>query len=206
MTSRVVLFIDYQNAYRRGRDAFGLANSAHVEGQVSPVRLGQRLVDRYPEGERQLTGVQVYRGIPSASRDPRAYATARRQMSAWARDPRVTVVPRPLQYPGNWPKEREREKGIDVSLAVDFVTMAIRGSYDVGILMSTDTDLKPALEAVVELGGPIAEVAAWKSSIQHSRRLAVTKKNIWCHWLDQSDYEAVVDRRDYNIVTRAGEG
>jgi uncharacterized LabA/DUF88 family protein len=26
--------------------------------------------------------------------------------------------------------------------------MAVRGDYDVGILMSTDTDLKPALEAV----------------------------------------------------------
>ena len=29
--------------------------------------------------------------------------------------------------------------------------MAVRRDFDVGILMSTDTDLKPALEAVAEL-------------------------------------------------------
>jgi hypothetical protein len=91
------------------------------------------------------------------------------------------VVTRPLQYPHGWPSTHEpgarpREKGIDIALAIDFVTMAIRSEYDVGILMSTDTDLKPALEAVAELTdtqGTRAEVAAWSSPEQHSRRLSI---------------------------------
>ena len=38
-----------------------------------------------------------------------------------------------------------------MALALDFVAMAMRGEYEVGILMSTDTDLKPALELVAQM-------------------------------------------------------
>jgi uncharacterized LabA/DUF88 family protein len=34
---------------------------------------------------------------------------------------------------------------------LDLAVMAIRDEYDVGILFSTDTDLKPALELVADL-------------------------------------------------------
>jgi NYN domain len=63
----------------------------------------------------------------------------------------VTVVQRPLRYPKAWPAEKAQEKGVDVALAVDFVVMAVTRVYDVGILVSTDTDLVPALEGG---GGP----------------------------------------------------
>ena len=38
-----------------------------------------------------------------------------------------------------------------MALAVDFVMMVARCGYDVGILFSSDTDLVPALEAVLAL-------------------------------------------------------
>jgi uncharacterized LabA/DUF88 family protein len=60
------------------------------------------------------------------------------------------LVTRPLRYPGQ-AGEKPQEKGIDVALALDFVAMAMRGEYEVGILMSTDTDLKPALELVAQM-------------------------------------------------------
>jgi len=94
---------------------------------------------------------------PDATRDPRGYGAATRQCDIWEQDVRVTVTLRTLAYPRGWPDkcepgEKPREKGIDVALAIDFVAMAVRGEYDVGILMSTDTDLKPAL-AVADLTG-----------------------------------------------------
>jgi hypothetical protein len=46
-----------------------------------------------------------------------------------------------------------KEKGIDVLLAIDFVMMAMRREYDIGVLCSADTDLVPTLEAVVTLKG-----------------------------------------------------
>lgn len=94
-----------------------------------------------------------------------------------------------------------REKGIDVQLAIDFATFAVQGRYDVGILFSTDTDLIPALDAVYDLGGPpspIAQVAAWSGPNEQARRIAATgKRNVWCNWLKQVDFDAVADPTDY---------
>ena len=119
-------------------------------------------------------------------------------IASWSRPVEVQVVARPLRYPYGWPRKQPEEKGIDVS-TVDFVLTAVRGDYDVGILMSADTDLKPALEAVVSLGAARVEVAAWSSQFGHSRRLAITGRSLWCHWLDDSDYRSVKDRRDYTL-------
>lgn len=78
---------------------------------------------------------------------------------------------RPLRYPQGWPGaslpgEKPGEKGIDVALTMDFAVMAVRRQYEIGIIFSTDTDLKPAIEFVSDLGlegndgMPRAEVAA----------------------------------------------
>ena len=120
----------------------------------------------------------------------------------------MTVITRNLRYPPGWPKIRAQEKGIDVALAVDFVRMAIMGEFDVGVIMSTDTDLRPALEAVLSLrpqGGPICEVAAWAKPGCHSPRLSVPSAKIWCHWLSEADYLSVADPTDYNLgMDKAG--
>jgi hypothetical protein len=129
-----------------------------------------------------------------------------RQAAAWVKrgSGLVEIVTRTLRYPPGWPAQPAEEKGIDVTLAVDFVMMASRGEYDVGVLMSTDTDLKPALEAVCGLtrggGAPRCEVAAWQSEGTRSRRLSVPGGRVWCHWLHEEDYLAVADPTDYNFA------
>ncbi len=202
MPARVVVFLDYQNVYRRARDAFHDVLDPTYCGQVVPVRLAELIVGR-GLGARSLEQVRVYRGQPDATRDPKSYGANSRQCASWSSDARTKVVVRTLRYPQNWPAERAQEKGIDVALAIDFVMMAVRREYDVGVLMSTDTDLKPALEAVAALkktdGYPQAELAAWSVPGAHSRRLAVPGVNLWCHWLTEADYRSVMDYRDYNI-------
>lgn len=144
--------------------------------------------------------VRVYRGRPNATKDPRGYGANRKQASVWSRNPKIIPITRPLRYPLNWPAEREGEKGIDVSLAVDMVKMAVQGKFDVGIVMSADTDRKPALEAIGELSGnpyPQCEVAAWINLDGDSRRLRISQHHPTCHWLDQNDYSVVADRTSY---------
>jgi hypothetical protein len=119
-----------------------------------------------------------------------------RQCLSWEQSG-VTVVHRALRYPREWPKVPAEEKGIDVSLAVDFVTMAVDGRFDVGIVFSTDTDLCPALEYVVNMPAVRAEVAAWHSSFD--RGLKIPGVSMWCHRLERGDYDAVADYRDYNL-------
>ena len=116
----------------------------------------------------------------------------------------VKVISRPLRYPADWPANPAQEKGIDVALAVDFVTMAVRREFDIGVLMSTDSDLLPALEAVVGLSGrpyPRCEVAAWSRPGAYSRRLRVAGAKVWCHWLRPEDYAAAADLSDYTLPT-----
>lgn len=96
------------------------------------------------------------------------------------------------------------EKGIDVQIAIDMVTMAINGELDVAVLASTDTDLRPALEAffILEFGNPrTVEVATWRSD-RFRNALRVPGRHIWCHYLEEIDYRGVRDTRDYNIRSR----
>jgi uncharacterized LabA/DUF88 family protein len=197
-TERVIVFIDWQNIYKGARDAFHHRQAPGRVGMVDPLRLARRLIEVSRERTRELAGVRVYRGRPDPTRDPIGYAANQRQQAAWQRDG-ITVVQRPLRYPKAWPTEKAQEKGVDVALAVDFVMLAVTGVYDVGILCSTDTDLKSALEAVAALGGnrqPHCEVAAWASS-QAVPRLRISGARLWCHYLEADDYLGMVDPSDY---------
>ncbi|TKK88880.1 NYN domain-containing protein [Herbidospora galbida] len=205
MPDRVILFIDYQNVYKAARATFHEEEtSPNANGGINPLLLGQWFVESgsFP---RALAEVRVYRGQPHPSRDPRSHGAFSRQRQAWIADPRVTLVSRGLRYPRGWPDrcgpgERPQEKGIDVALAIDYVRLAIEDRYDVGILMSTDTDLTPALEVVHEMrsdGGPRVEVASWYRPGKRKRRLTLPEGNIWCHWLDKSCYDVVRDSMDY---------
>jgi uncharacterized LabA/DUF88 family protein len=189
---RFVLFVDYQNAYMQARRCFRGEAAQRAFGQFHPAVLGELIGGRLGA---DLHEVRVYRGLPHAVRDPRSFTAADRQIKAWERDARTTVVTRPLRYRGALPPE---EKGIDVRLAVDFVAMALRGEYDVGVLMSHDSDLAPALEAVLELAPAVhVEVAAWAARRGNVNRLRIPGRRVWCHYLSAADYAAVADRRSY---------
>ena len=203
MAERVVIFVDYQNVYMRARDAFhNPSGNPHWMGQINPTALGRYLVSRAggSEGERDLHGVRIYRGMPSNGRDPKGYRAARRQIAEWERQPLVTVTTRPFRYPRNYPDARPVEKGIDVQIALDFVMMAVRGEYDVGVLMSNDTDLRPAIEEVIKLGSGSVEVAAWQPRAGRPRqhlRLSGSHRQPYCHWIDLNGYSSVADTTDY---------
>jgi uncharacterized LabA/DUF88 family protein len=205
MTDRVVVILDWQNIYNGAREAFCAYRAPHWEGQVDPLALGQRIAADSPF-DRQLHQVRVYRGQPDATRDPKGYAANSRQVASWRRSPLVDVTMRTLRYPHGWPTshqpgERPQEKGIDVALAIDFVSMAVAGEFEVGVLMSTDTDLKPALEAVARLTltqGTRAEVAAWSSPNGHSRRLSIASRRLYCHWLGKDAYDQLADGTSYS--------
>jgi len=122
-----------------------------------------------------------------------------RQCAGWAKTG-ITVVPRTLRYPRDFPNSRAVEKGIDVALAIDFVAYAVDGMFDVGVIVSNDTDLRPALEYVVKKRSSscIAEVASWHSEYSKGR-LGISTASIWCHFLHFNDYMAVHDPTDYNM-------
>lgn len=205
MQARVIVFVDWENVYRSARRMFHAPHDVFMDGQVDPVLLGMHLASRQPD--RVLTQVRVYRGLPDSTKQPAAYGANERQAAVWKASPLVEVIRRPLQYPYGWPDaslpgEKPREKGIDVALAIDFVRLAIEDRYDVGVLVSGDTDLKPALEAVYDYKGPAGprpETAAWSVPGVHSTRLAIQPRKLWCHWMERKVYQAMVDPIDYSL-------
>jgi hypothetical protein len=197
---RVLVFLDYQNVYHRARDAYHAPADPAACGQIDPLKLGRLLASRVPHG--RLVGVRVYRGRPSQRRDERSYAAFQRQAQAQVRQGAglVTIVSRDVRYPPDWPARPAQEKGIDVALAVDFVMMITRGECDVGVLFSSDTDLIPALEAVMDLRpgrAPACEVAAWGVPGLRPRFLGTRRARLRRHLLSEADYQVVADPSDY---------
>ena len=75
--------------------------------------------------------------------------------------------------------------GIDV----DLMHLAFRGQYDALVLFSGDTDLLPALEAIVNLRLVHVEVACWAGS-KPLRFPGSTPPRPWCHSLSMADRDA----------------
>ncbi len=197
---RLALFIDVQNTYRGARRSFFNNTASSADGQFDPAKLGKLIASRGgPAGlERFLSEVRAYTGRPDPEREPKTYAAHMKQCVAWQRAG-VNAIHRQLRHPPDWPNQIAQEKGIDTALAIDFVAMAVDGAYDVGVIMSTDTDLLPALEFVRSryVGVRHVAVAAWRAP-QSNRRLSISGRNIWRHWLNRIDYDPVADMTDYN--------
>lgn len=151
---RVVVFVDGQNFHKDCEKIFG-------KGETYPHLLGQKLCSPPFGDDRQLKQVRFYTGIHTPDRNPRthAYMTRRLEMMKAVG---VWTFSRPLKYSLRWVKNRNdapefieiqqgREKGVDVRLALDLVRLAVEGEYDVGVVVSTDTDLDEAIRDVYEL-------------------------------------------------------
>lgn len=214
-TTKVVVFFDWQNVYNRARDAFfDRTQDPHTAGQTDAVDLAEMLLKKAresrPDESLELEQVRIYRGRPTQQHDTKGYNAFQRQDGRWRRNNKIHTIYRDLKYPTDWGEidcvEKPREKGIDVALAIDLVTLARDGAYDLAILMSADYDLLPAVDYVqfrhvVRGETPSIQVAAWKSD-QTGRplRLKSQSYSLWCHWLDRTDYYSAEDVTDYRLT------
>jgi uncharacterized LabA/DUF88 family protein len=195
---RVAVFIDWQNAYKAAREAFGMMGQPSEHGNFSPYRLARILAagnDRGSDGK--LVLVEIHRGLPSSSRDPVGFGANRRQSAAWMKENPEVVIPRlrPLRYPKD-PSEEPEEKGIDVQLALSAVENALVAECEVAVIFSHDTDLVPAVEMICRITGKShVESAAWASPTFHKRLRS--KPPVFHHALTESVFREVADPVNY---------
>jgi hypothetical protein len=183
------------------REAFGWMKEAGRFGNFRPYGLG-RIAVRDPM--RRLTQVRVYTGVPTPNRNKVGNAATQRRMAAWvAESPeKVEVFPRPLRYP----PPQGREKGIDVELAIDLVRLALDDEYDVAVLMSTDTDLKPPLEFIASRCPEKTLVtAAWRAEpgceADTAEPLDISGGGVVRTKFAKRDFDRIADKRDFRTAT-----
>lgn len=205
----VVVFIDWQNVYMGARDAFGFHERPQAVGNVDPFHLARFLAaapDRSGQA-RELAEARIYRGQPKQQYDEVSYRAYWAQRATWEKSggERLKVVSRDLRYPEGWKRgdrtERPQEKGVDVALAIDLVALAINKGADRAVVVSTDTDLLPALELVAaECGEEFVEVAAWDNPPhRHAPMLRPKGVSIAQRRLKLHHYERMKDEVNYSL-------
>jgi uncharacterized LabA/DUF88 family protein len=156
---RVHAFIDGQNLFHSVRRVFG-----YTFPNYDPLRLAAAVTALTPD--RKLTQVHFYTGIPTLSQD-------RRWLGFWSAKIRamktagIRVVTRTLRYSPGLVLMPDgsvqtvpigREKGIDLRIALDLLSLARHGEFDVALIFSQDSDLA---EVVQEIGELRRELNRW---------------------------------------------
>jgi uncharacterized LabA/DUF88 family protein len=178
----VISFVDGQNLYRSAMECYGYTypnyDVAALSNAVCRERFGCDVIQ-----------TRFYTGVPPFGEDPRwhGFWTAKlRAMSAQG----VHTYHRPTR--------NQKEKGIDVRIALDVIGLAHRGSYDVAIIFSQDQDLS---EVVNEIKSTACEQDRWiKVACAYPVAGHVRKRGInnmdWAPF-NKEVYDACIDSRDY---------
>lgn len=173
---RAAIIIDYQNMHTTGVKSFK-PQTRPRELPLNPLKFSEALIQFRNSKVKdegllaELYKVEVYRGLPSSTHDPRSHATNVEQKNNWTKDSRVIVTQRslkydltPSQYPDGTPKKYSSkvEKGIDVLCALAIMRNAALAEIDLVIVASHDSDLEPALEEAHSLtNGTKFETVSW---------------------------------------------
>ena len=146
MSERVMIFIDGANLYTCMRDYLGLPRNVKVD------LFGQRLAS---SGE--LVRIYYYNSPAPPSSDQ---ASSQRFWAAlgWLNNVRPRkgrIVPKTVN--AECPKCHNKfsihtygQKGVDTRIVVDIISLAQSDAYDIGILVSGDSDLAEAIDWVRE--------------------------------------------------------
>ncbi len=182
---QVAVFFDYENTRRNAIDAFRDRSCPSYLGTFDPVGLAEDLCAMRKRPS-TLSKVFVYRGRPVPERQPKPRSWFDKLHESWSKSPLYEMKSRDLKYrlfdDGTF---QAQEKGIDVWLATDLIAFSIKQLFDAVIVVSTDTDLIPAIEFVLRETKQHIEVACWEA--RNIYPLAIPSKDgrriPYCHYL-----------------------
>jgi uncharacterized LabA/DUF88 family protein len=136
MPVRVAVFIDGANVYRAFKTVFGWT-------RYSPLQLAAGLA----AGRHGVRTAFYIAAVPQEM-GADVYADQQRFLRRLGQQRELVVwTGRMAQADGVW-----HEKGVDVKIATDMVSLAYRDLYDAAILVSGDGDLAPAVQEIRRIG------------------------------------------------------
>lgn len=199
---RAIVFFDGQNIYQAAREAFGLPrfNTPNYD----PLLLARFVCERRGLALQQT---RFYTGVPPADKDRRWNGFWNNKLRAMASNG-VHVFQRPVRYRmekisvGDGVElEREvgKEKGVDVRIAIDMLTLFMRKAYDVAVVFSQDQDLSEAVTEMKEIaeveGRHFFAISAFPFGqlSQNNRPITGTSPER----IALQDYDKCLDKKDY---------
>ena len=136
MPVRVAVFIDGANVYRAFKTVFGWT-------RYSPLQLAAGLA-----AGRHVVRTAFHIAAVPQEMGAEVYADQQRFLRRLRQQRELVVwTGRIAQADGMW-----HEKGVDVKIATDMVSLAYRDLYDAAILVSGDGDLAPAVQEIRRIG------------------------------------------------------
>lgn len=144
---RVSVFIDGSNLYHGLKNLLGRTD-------LDFARFLQWLV-----GGRKLVRAYYYNAPVPVRQDPQRAKHQQRFFDALRRIPYLDVRLGRLEPRG----DTFVEKGVDIGIAVDMLSMAFHGAYDTAILVSSDGDFAKVIRAVCDLGKHVEAVCFHKA-------------------------------------------
>lgn len=165
--SRVAVFIDGGNFYHKLKEL----NIKNIS------RFDYRQLAEWLARDRILVYAGYYVGVVRAQQnDAKGQSLRAGQVGLFnfLRSPQQRFVIRQGYLMNN--DGKYHEKGVDVQLAVDLLVGAYENTYDTAILLSSDTDLIPAIKKVRELGKAVEYIGfAHKPTIALQTRATLSR-------------------------------
>jgi uncharacterized LabA/DUF88 family protein len=178
---RAIVFVDGQNLFHAARSEFGYPFANYDARALANALCQSR--------GWQLREVRFYTGVSNRRFLKHFWKEKLDQM----RRDKITVFSRPLRCRNNV----ESEKGIDVRLAIDVMRLALRGAFDVALVISQDQDLS---EVAKEIRAIAKEQNRWIRIVSAFVPRSTNRKGInGTDWIiiNRSMYDSCLDPRDY---------
>lgn len=206
-TKNAMAFIDGQNLYQHAKAAFG-----HHHPNFDPVKLHKAVCVKC--GWR-ATLTRFYTGIPSPAESPMWSGYWSNRVLAMKRAG-VVVTTRHLRYR----KEEVRnslgelqldadgmpqtittpqEKGIDVRLALDLVSLARKRQFDIALIFSQDQDLQEVVHEIEEIAREQNRWVRVACAFPYGPRASYKRGIDKTEWIriDEDFYNGCLDPKDY---------
>lgn len=193
-TERVAIFIDGSNLYHGLKVNLGKTN-------LDFNRFSQHLC-----GERRLVRTYYYTAPTDQNVDPLRFAEQQKFLASLYMTPYLEVKLGRLVYRG----KVAMEKGTDIKLGTDMLSLAFKDMYDVAILVTGDGDFVDVVRAVKDLGKYV-ENASFRSQLsqdllQAADRLIELDKDFLTNCWQDSPEPVEISSKAINAAKSRGRG
>ncbi len=198
-TPRAIVFVDGQNLFYAVKNAFG-----YRYPNYDIKSLAERLCS---DQGWKLVQTRFYTGVPDQSDDPFWHQFWTNKLGQMGRRG-IVVFSRALRYHNQTVRLTDgtehtalvrQEKGVDVRLALDVVSLASGKQYDVALILSQDQDLTEAVKDVKWVA-KTQNRWLWTACAYPCSPTTRKKRGVdGTQWIkmDRILYDSCIDKRDY---------